>query len=594
MIKIYPPKILLSFFTGVLFACAIFTGCKKNADVDLPGGMPPDLTTRVKSSASGFVTDENNVAVTLAVVQVGATTTTTDKYGYFEIKNVDVIMEAAVVTVTRPDYFKGIKTYIAAEGKAAFFRIKLIPKTNSGTINAAVGGSITLINNLSISLPANAVVNASTNAAYAGTVNVAAHWIDPASADLPNIMPGDLRGINTAGNAQLLTTYGMAAIELTGSSGELLQIAAGKKATLSLPIPSSLTTAAPATIPLWYFDEAIGLWKQEGSATKTGNNYVGEVSHFSFWNCDTPESFVQLSATLITDLHNQPLQNARVKISVVGNPANFRYGYTNSSGYVSGPVPANTQLLFEVYSNASCTTPVYSQNVTATTTNISLGTIVIALVNNLAMITGTVVNCSNAPVTDGYIIVLTGNNSYTRFNLSNTGIYSGILLLCNNAATQVTLIAEDLTTHMTSSPVIRNIVPGSNTVPPIQVCSTPQQEYVNLTKNGITQVYHYLLLTQGTSTSYGVFFFLDPARTIPGGHLQVDQTGIAPGSTQNLISISTGAPNMVISNPPVNISITEYGPIGQYMAGNFSGNFTQPPSNTPYAITCSFRIKRVF
>jgi hypothetical protein len=35
---------------------------------------------------------------------------------------------------------------------------------------------------------------------------------------------------------------------------------------------------------LWSFDEAKGLWKEEGQAIKTGSNYVGDVSHFSFWN----------------------------------------------------------------------------------------------------------------------------------------------------------------------------------------------------------------------------------------------------------------------------------------------------------------------
>ncbi len=55
----------------------------------------------------------------------------------------------------------------------------------------------------------------------------------------------------------------MAAVELTGTSGELLQIATGKKATLTLSIPSSLAASAPATIPLWFFDEAKGLWKEE-------------------------------------------------------------------------------------------------------------------------------------------------------------------------------------------------------------------------------------------------------------------------------------------------------------------------------------------
>ncbi|MBL0273909.1 MAG: hypothetical protein IPQ06_12755 [Chitinophagaceae bacterium] len=57
-------------------------------------------------------------------------------------------------------------------------------------------------------------------------------------------MPGDLRGLNTDGNLQLLATYGMAAVEYR-NGGELLQITSGKKALLSLPIPSSLLSIAP-------------------------------------------------------------------------------------------------------------------------------------------------------------------------------------------------------------------------------------------------------------------------------------------------------------------------------------------------------------
>lgn len=41
-------------------------------------------------------------------------------------------------------------------------------------------------------------------------------------------MPGDLRGIDTDGYMKGLTTYGMAAVELTGAGGESLQIADGK------------------------------------------------------------------------------------------------------------------------------------------------------------------------------------------------------------------------------------------------------------------------------------------------------------------------------------------------------------------------------
>ena len=35
---------------------------------------------------------------------------------------------------------------------------------------------------------------------------------------------------------------------------------------------------------LWYFDEDAGLWKEEGSATLSGNVYTANVSHLSYWN----------------------------------------------------------------------------------------------------------------------------------------------------------------------------------------------------------------------------------------------------------------------------------------------------------------------
>src|SRR5205085_5887171 len=118
-----------------------------------------------------------------ATVQFGAAMLTTDKYGYFEAKNIDVIKDAATVTVTKAGYFKGIKTYIAEAGKSAFFRIKLIPKTIAGTINSSTGGTVRLVNGLSVTLPVNAVVNATSHAAYTGNINLAVYWINPASAE---------------------------------------------------------------------------------------------------------------------------------------------------------------------------------------------------------------------------------------------------------------------------------------------------------------------------------------------------------------------------------------------------------------------------
>ncbi len=58
----------------------------------------------------------------------------------------------------------------------------------------------------------------------------------------------------------------MLVVELEGAGGEKLQIAPGHKVKLNMNIPQSLLASAPQNIPLWYFDETDGKWKEEGSA----------------------------------------------------------------------------------------------------------------------------------------------------------------------------------------------------------------------------------------------------------------------------------------------------------------------------------------
>ncbi|MEI2747339.1 MAG: hypothetical protein V9E88_01095 [Ferruginibacter sp.] len=97
----------------------------------------------------------------------------------------------------------------------------------------------------------------------------------------------------------LLTSYAMMAVELESAAGEKLQLKEGSEATLVFAVPAVAQSSAPASIPLWYVDEKIGLWREEGTATKQGNQYTGKVKHFSFWNCDFSTTGVTLSMTLL-------------------------------------------------------------------------------------------------------------------------------------------------------------------------------------------------------------------------------------------------------------------------------------------------------
>ena len=586
----------------IVFTSMLFLSCQKDLNYITTDGVTPDLTTKVTSSVSGFVTDENNAAVKGASVTAGGISTTTDKYGFFEIKNIQVVKNAAVVTVSKTGYFKGIKTYIATDNKAAFFRIKLIPKTSVGTINSTTGGSVSLSNGLIIALPVDGVVNASTNAAYSGVVNVTAHWIDPTATDLNQIMPGDLRGINTAGSLKRLITFGMAAVELTGASGELLQIATGKKATLTMPIPAGISSAAAATIPLWSFDEANGLWKEEGTATKTGNTYVGEVSHFSFWNCDQPANYIQFDCT-VKDAAGNAIPYTLVKITVSGgtNPFNSTgYGYTDSSGYVGGLVPDNAQLLLEIFTNYNCGTPIYSQNFTTTSINVSLGIITINTSQGAANISGTVTDCNNIPVTNGSIVML-ADNQYYRYPLSITGSFNFSTILCNSTANPV-FFAEDAASQQQSALVTQTIVPGTNAIGNIQACGTSIQQYITYTVNGFPPD-QFVYPTDSVSHAGNVIpnnCSVVGSKIIPAGTDNISfsfpTTGIAAGSVQLLTTFAasqTGLQTSVTS--PVNVNITEYGAVGEFIAGYFSGSVTATGSpGTIFNIVCGFRVRRIF
>ena len=118
-------------------------------------------------------------------------------------------------------------------------------------------------------------------------------------------MPGMLYAENENGAERMLQTLGMLAVELRGSGGEDLNLAEGSTSEIKVPVDASLMSIAPNTIPLWYFDEVNGYWKEEGQATLQGNMYVGTVSHFSFWNCDIPTEAITLCVTA-TNEENVP------------------------------------------------------------------------------------------------------------------------------------------------------------------------------------------------------------------------------------------------------------------------------------------------
>ncbi len=596
-------KTIIGFTT--VFLLSVFLSCKKTSvDNILPiinTSIPdqyPDYTTKVNANVSGFVTNENDIPVMGADVNYGSATMITDQYGYFEFKNVEVTKDAATVIVNYPTYFKTIKTYTVREGEDAFFRIKLLPRIIIGTINSSAGGSVSSQQGLQVSLPANAVKVAASGNAYTGTVTVSATWIDPTSNELHKIMPGELRGVNTGGVIKRLSTFGMVGVELTGSSGQTLQIADGKKATLHFPLPSTTLANAPATIPLWYLDVSTGLWKEEGIATKNGNAYEGEVAHFSFWNCDLPSSFINLSARILTS-SGQPVARVLVRITQL-SAGNSAADYTSFDGFVSGRVPDNADILLEVFAeNGNCISPYYTQQIRTGSGDISLGNIVLPANIKIARVQGSAVDCNNNAVQQGYLQIKNGFN-FTKYPLSS-GMYDFSSLLCDDTET-LTLFAVDLNTAKQSNVISTNITQGENTVAVLQTCALSTLQYFKYSLDGgLPVIMGDLNGSAGYEASINATRF--SVGNIYGSAISNFALDGAPATgihnTNNTIVSTFFTASAFAYTAPASfpVNITEYGAVGEYISGSYrSAIFTEDYTGqtVSHNLDVDFRVKRTY
>jgi hypothetical protein len=586
---------VLHRFAVLAVVCILFNQCQK--ELKYIGTGDPGATISphpLRANLQGNIVDENNQPTENAVIKVGSETAVTNAQGYFRINNAALDKNTAVVTVEKTGYFTTYRCFSATSGTNQVL-IKLTKKNLSGTVSGTNGGEVSLGNGTKVSFPADGIVKAVDNSTYSGTVNVYAAYIDPTAQDILQRVPGSFAGNDRNDKRVFLTSYGMVAVELQSAAGERLQIKAGRAATLTSPIPSSVLASAPATIPLWYIDERTGLWKEEGVATKQGNNYVGSVNHFSFWNCDTGIAGVTLSATLKTGT-GQPLVNAWVVINAgkIGSAS----GYTDSAGQVRGLVPAGADLVLEVRDN--CSSPIYSKNIGPYNDDVDLGTITVSSATpSVVTISGRLTNCGGGSVTNGYAIVSIDNwVHYAKVDAS--GSFSTNYILCSTGGVNVQVLGIDDASHQQGTTASSPVTAPTTDVGSVLACGNSSTQFLDYTLDGtsysITSADSLTGFTQGQGgTSLNTYI---DARKLTGDYLSFKFTHTANvAGTYPLLNMDMQANNTLYTNltfvQPFNIVITTFPQsVGEFYVGNFSGQF-KDVSNVTHTITSSFRVRRI-
>lgn len=415
-------KKIILVFLPLLIAFTI--SCNKDENKDTPAASGSYTIT-----IAGQIKGENGLPLVSASVQVGSKTALTDNNGIFLIEKVSVPKGRAVVKANKAGYWDRTVGFIPNTGSIQYCNIVMPQKINSPAIQSAIGGTITS-SGATLTFPPNAFVTA-TGSTYSGMVTVTAKHLPVNDPNFGALIPGgDLMAESTSGDIVKLESYGMIGVEIRDNLGNSLQLAPGKLATIQLPIDAGQLAGAAATIPLWYFDESKNMWVEEGFATKQGNKYIGEVAHFTWWNCDKafPPATIQ---GYVYDCNGLPLANVTIYHNNNGSV------YTNQNGFYSGQI------------NSTLSSTVFARFGTITSGIVSIPALTAGQIYNVPDFTFSCdsmsklkmqfVDCNNMPVNP--MVYISNGAGYSYIQPINGSINT--LVPCGTA----TIIANYLTSQ---------------------------------------------------------------------------------------------------------------------------------------------------
>lgn len=543
---------------------------------------PTDQTT-VKTTISGTVLDENNSPIAGAEVSCAGQTATTNAQGGFSFSNISVPKSRFVVNSVMSGYFNG--SFADAPKANGISNIKIF-MMNSGvteTVNSANGGVVELSNGTAVELTSNSI-SKEDGSAYSGNVNVSVAYLDPTSENFSNLIPGgDLMAQGSNNTQSTLYSYGIIKVDMKGDSGEKLQIKSGNTSQITVDIPSSMEGDAPATIPLWHYDETTGLWKEEGTATKQGDKYIGTVSHFSDWNCDVPEGTGTVKG-LVVDCNNLPVSGIVVKIGQAS-------AVTDADGKFERRVPANTAFEVQVLGNRNfglVSTPVPVSPLTEGTTY-DVGTL---HVDCPAYVKG-LIKCGT-DVKYGQVVI-SWDGGYNSQYTGTDGSFKLPTDIAKNATISIYTFDGKYKSFNITTPAIRGETLDLGT---IEVCDQVVLGENKFTLNGDGFNNRTFTFSGDTNFVYGYF---DPQDTLTWIWMyQVFQTdtiqfwttfkGTTVGTATDVFfylyhnsKYYYGFPGM--PNTSASLSITAYNGIGGLIEGSFNGVVSELFGSSSITIT---------
>lgn len=248
------------------------------------------------ASVTVLVRSSQGVTLTGAKVTVGGVSADADSNGVAKLAGVPAGSDV-VVQVSKTGFVtQALRTTVSATTGASL-QVLLQAVKETQLVSDITLAQVLMAETLgaSLTLPENAFVDAAGKAATGKATIHLTPW-DINGSDL-QAMPGNGKAKDSSGAFVDLISAGMMSVEVFDAQGNKLQLASGKKAKIRMDLPydsiGGTKLQEGSEIPMWHFDEAQGLWVEEGKGTvvasqssPVGLAVEAEVAHFSTWNWD--------------------------------------------------------------------------------------------------------------------------------------------------------------------------------------------------------------------------------------------------------------------------------------------------------------------
>nr|WP_321243249.1 hypothetical protein [uncultured Psychroserpens sp.] len=449
-------KLLLLFIIALTFQ-----NCDKD-DYDSPNDNDPDLNANdlifqsenfgntTTGNFVGLIKNEAGEKLSNVQITIGNVITTTDRNGLFILNSVEVFENFAYVKAFKNGYIKGSRVVIPKTDGVNRIDITLFKKEVTAVINSGESSTVSEPNGTKVNFLGDFIDQAGNP--YTGQVEVVLDYIRPNNTAAFTRMPGSLFAQNSTNDATSLETYGMVSVNLFSSSGETLNIDENSPATIEFPVDFSQTGIAPESIPLWYFDDAVGYWKEQGQAIKVDNTYIGEVTHFTWWNCDIPFDNVNLcfSVTSNTSEASTPYYTLITRNST--DQMIYSGILLSSTTEECGLIPLNEDITVSIYSTgAECNFQLVHEQVLGGYSSDASVDISFSEEFLTTTISGTVTNCNGTPLTNGYAFI----DEFNTFSITD-GIINIGLQHCTTTTTLVQIFDFDTSQWTISNEITLN------------------------------------------------------------------------------------------------------------------------------------------